>query len=86
MTPHTYGLLQSPTVCYPLHLLLEGEGVDVGCHDGEGGGDVEARGRLSEQRRRLAVQIDDKALSRVLRMDMGTGTGTHIQNMRAHET
>ena len=41
--------------------------MDVGRHDGEGGGDVEARGRLGEQRRRLAVQVDDKALSRVLR-------------------
>ena len=72
--------------------------MDVGCHDGEGGGDVEARGRLGEQRRRLAVQVDDKALSRVLRMDMGMGMGMvgtgrgmrmhtcmHIHNMRAHE-
>ena len=48
--------------------------MDVGCHYGEGGGDMEARGRLGEQRSRLAVQIDDKALSRVLR-NRGHGHG-----------
>ena len=39
--------------------------MDVGCRDGEGGGDVEARSRLGEKRRRLAVQVGDKALSSV---------------------
>ena len=50
--------------------------MDVGCSDGEGGGDVEARSRLGEKRRRLAVQVGDKALSSVLRnMGMGRGMG-----------
>ena len=51
--------------CDALYLFFQGKGVDVGCRDGEGGGDVEARSRLGEKRRRLAVQVGDKALSSV---------------------
>ena len=59
----------SPTILPQLPSTSSPRGrgpADVGRHDGEGGGDVhvEARGRLG---RRLAVQVDDKALSRVLR-------------------
>ena len=66
----------APFATSHIHLLFQGKGVDVGCRDGEGGSDVEARSWLGEQRRGVAVQVGDTALSGVLRnMGMGSGMG-----------